>query len=269
VGEDLKITMPDDRNIWSRTADRTPISSPVDGSAGYGRTHVGVGYDKPMTASGPTPADPGEVGRRSYVDRADAGDVLAGHLGRYAGRGDVVVLGLVRGGVPVAARVAGALGVPLDVLVVRKLGVPWAREVAFGALGPADVTVHNREVESHLSPAEIAAVVATEKAELRRREELYRAGRPPLRFDGAVAIIVDDGLATGATARAAVGAARRLGAASAVLAVPVGARDSVELLRGEADEVICPLIPEPFGAVSRWYDAFGQTTDDEVIALLR
>jgi predicted phosphoribosyltransferase len=141
--------------------------------------------------------------------------------------------------------------------------------VAFGALGPADVTVHNREVESHLSPAEIAEVVAAENEELRRREELYRGGRLPLAFDGEVTIIVDDGLATGATARAAVAAARRLGAACAVLAVPVGARESVELLRGEADEVVCPLIPERFGAVSRWYDTFAQTTDAEVTALLR
>jgi predicted phosphoribosyltransferase len=179
-----------------------------------------------------------------------------------------MVLGLVRGGVPVAARVAAALRAPLDVLVVRKLGVPWSPEVAFGALGPGGVTVHNPDVESYLSPADMAAVIRKEGDELVRREARYRRGRPPLSLSGQVAIIVDDGLATGATARAAVAVCRRLGAKSIVVAVPVGAADSLADLRREADEVVCPLVPAVFGAVSRFYRSFSQTTDDEVISLL-
>jgi putative phosphoribosyl transferase len=204
----------------------------------------------------------------TYANRREAGDVLAAHLSGYAGRDDVVVLGLVRGGVPVAARVAAALRAPLDVLVVRKLGVPWAPEVAFGALGPGGVAVHNLDVESRLTPEDVAAVTAREAAELERRESAYRGDRPPLSLAGKVAIVVDDGLATGATARAAVAVAGRLGAATVVAAVPVGAADSVELLRGEADLVVCPLVPSPFGAVSRFYRSFPQVSDDEVVALL-
>lgn len=204
----------------------------------------------------------------TYADRRHAGDVLAQHLRAYAGRDDVIVLGLVRGGVPVAARVAAVLGVPLDVLVVRKLGVPWAPEVAFGALGPGDVVVHNPEVEAHLAAGDVDAVVAAERAELARREARYRAGRDALDLTGKVAVIVDDGLATGATARAAVAVARRLGATSVVVAVPVGAADSVAQLRREADEVICPLEPEYFGAVSRFYRSFPQVSDGEVAGLI-
>jgi putative phosphoribosyl transferase len=204
----------------------------------------------------------------TYVNRQHAGDLLARYLDTYADRPDVIVLGLVRGGVPVAARVAAALRVPLDVLVVRKLGVPWAPEVAFGALGPGGVAVHNLEVESRLSPADVEAVATDEAEELVRREALYRRGRPSLSLTGWVAIIVDDGLATGATARAAVAVARGMGAARVVVAVPVGAADSVELLRREADDVVCPLIPEVFGAVSRFYRSFPQVPDDEVRALL-
>ena len=204
----------------------------------------------------------------TYTDRTEAGDRLAAELKQYAGRPDVVVLGLVRGGVPVAARVAAALQAPLDVMVVRKLGVPWAPEVAFGALGPGGVAVHNPEVEGYVSTADVQAVTRAETDELRRREERYRRGRPPLSLEGRVAIIVDDGLATGASARAAVAAARRLKAARVVVAVPVGAPDAVATLRREADEVVCPLAPPDFGAVSRFYQHFPQTSDDEVVALL-
>lgn len=204
----------------------------------------------------------------TYANREQAGDLLAGRLMEYAGRTDVVVLGLVRGGVPVAARVAAALRAPLDVLVVRKLGVPWAPEVAFGALGSGGVAIHNPEIESHLSATDVAEVVEAEEDELVRREARYRGGRPPLSLTGRIAVIVDDGLATGATARAAVAVARRLGAARVVVAVPVGATDSLEILRAEADEVVCPLQPEYFGAVSRFYRSFPQTRDDEVVALL-
>ena len=203
-----------------------------------------------------------------YTDRAEAVTRLAEALRDYAGRADVVVLGLVRGGVPVAARVATALHAPLDIMVVRKLGVPWAPEVAFGALGPGGVVVHNPDVESQLSPDDVASVTRQESAEQGRREDRYRNGRPAVDLAGRVALIVDDGLATGATARAAAGVARKLGAARVVVAIPVGAAEAVGLLRAEADEVICPLIPPSFGAVSRFYRDFPQTTDEEVSTLL-
>jgi predicted phosphoribosyltransferase len=204
----------------------------------------------------------------AYADRTEAGDRLAADLSAYLDRDDVLVLGLVRGGVPVAARVAAALHAPLDVMVVRKLGVPSSPEVAFGALGPGGVTAHNPDVESYLSAADMEKVTRTEQEELVRREQKYRGGQPALPLDGRVAIIVDDGLATGATARAAVGVARALSAARVVVAVPVGAPDAVGKLRAEADEVICPMVPAAFGAVSAFYNEFPQTTDDEVVALL-
>lgn len=204
----------------------------------------------------------------TYANRGAAGDVLAAALAEYAGRPDLVVLGLARGGVPVAARIATTLRAPLDVLVVRKLGVPWAPEVAFGAVGPGGVAVHNPEVESRIPPAEVAGVVHDASDELARREAAYRGDRPPLRLAGKLALIVDDGLATGATARAAVAVARGLGAPSVVLAVPVGSKTSVAALATVADRVVCPLASEDFEAVSRFYDNFDQTTDDEVVALL-
>jgi putative phosphoribosyl transferase len=204
----------------------------------------------------------------TYAHRAAAGDLLAAGLTAYAGRTDVVVLGLVRGGVPVAARVAARLGAPLDVLVIRKLGLPWAPEVAFGAIGPDGVLVHNPAVEAHLSAADAEQVARAEAAELRRRDRLYHRGHGPRSLAGQVAIIVDDGLATGATARAAVGVARRLGAVFVVVAVPVGAPDAVAQLAREADLVVCPLVPIDFGAVSRYYAEFDQTSDAEVVALL-
>lgn len=203
-----------------------------------------------------------------YRDREAAGEVLAGALRGYAGRDDVTVLGLVRGGVPVAAVVAQQLGAPLDVLVVRKLGVPEAPEVAFGAVGPGGVMVRNEEISARLASADLAAVQRREEAELRRREQLYRAGRPPLDLAGRVAIVVDDGLATGATARAAAAVARALGAAWVVLAAPVSAPDALALVQQVADEVVCPQVPPDFGAVSRYYARFDQTSDREVIHLL-
>lgn len=204
----------------------------------------------------------------TFRDREAAGGELAGYLSRYAGRPDVTVLGLVRGGVPVAAAVASHLGAALDVLVVRKLGVPWAPEVAFGALGPGGVHVLNDEIIARLERADIAGVVRQEAAELERREQKYRAGRPPLDLRGRIAVIVDDGLATGATARAAVAVARRLGAVRVVVAVPVGSAEAVRLLETEADEVVCPVAPDDFGAVSRFYDDFRQVGDDTVTRLL-
>lgn len=203
-----------------------------------------------------------------YRDRAAAGTALANRLRAYAGRPDVVVLGLVRGGVPVAAAVAAELGVPLDVLVVRKLGVPWAPEVAFGALGPLGVRVLNEDIARRLEPDEIDETLDREAAELRRREKRYRSGRPPLNLSGRVVVLVDDGLATGATARAAVVVARRLGAAHVVLAAPVGSAEAYAGLAAVADEVVCPVHPVDFGAVSRFYRDFHQVSDTEVGAVL-
>ncbi|MBM0239199.1 phosphoribosyltransferase [Micromonospora sp. ATA32] len=204
----------------------------------------------------------------TYRDRAEAGRMLADRLAGLTGQPDVIVLGLVRGGVPVAKVVAERLGAPLDVLVVRKLGLPWAPEVAFGALGPGGVQVLNDEVAGRLSPDDIAEVNRREQAELERRERLYRAGRPPLNLDGRTAVIVDDGLATGATARAAVAVARRLGARRVVVAVPVGSEQAFEMLAAEADEVVCPQRPPEFGAVSAYYEDFHEVSDDEVIDAL-
>lgn len=204
----------------------------------------------------------------SYRDRQDAGAVLADLLADYRGRSDVMVLGLVRGGVPVAAEVARLLGVPLDVLVVRKLGVPWAPEVAFGAVGPEGVRVLNQSIADRLSRSDIDDVTTRETAEVRRRELAYRPDRPPLDLSGKTAIVVDDGLATGATARAAVEVARRLGAASVVVAVPVGSVEAAVLLERAADQMICPMTPSDFGAVSRFYQDFHQVSDSEVRDLL-
>lgn len=203
-----------------------------------------------------------------YRDRRSAGAALAGRLRPYAGRPEAVVLGLVRGGVPVAAEVATRLGAPLDVLVIRKLGVPWAPEVAFGALGPHGVCVLNDDIAGQLEPRQIADVTRQEDAERSRREQRYRGGRPPLDLTGRTALIVDDGLATGATARAAVVVAQHLGAKRIVLAVPVGSADACEGLAAVADELVCPACVADFGAVSRYYRDFHQVSDDEVGAAL-
>ncbi|MGA3564788.1 phosphoribosyltransferase [Melissospora conviva] len=205
----------------------------------------------------------------TYRDRTAAGAQLADRLTALIGDPDVVVLGLVRGGVPVAAAVAHRLRAPLDVLVVRKLGVPWAPEVAFGAIGPGGVQVRNEIPASGLEPGQIDEVVRAESAELQRREGLYRAGRAPLDLRGCVAVIVDDGLATGATARAAVGVARELGARRVIVAVPVGSVPAYEALVGVADEVICAQRPADFGAVSRYYEDFHEVPDAEVVDVLQ
>jgi putative phosphoribosyl transferase len=203
-----------------------------------------------------------------YRDRREAGAALAARLGGYAGRRDVLVLGLARGGVPVAAEVAGRLSVPLDVLVVRKLGVPWAPEVAFGAVGPGGVMVGNDDIARRLRDDEIAAVRAAEQDELDRQQREYRAHRPPLDLAGRVATLVDDGIATGATLRAAVLVCRRLGAARVVAAVPVAARDAAEAVAAVADELVCPLTPRSFEAVGAYYRDFRQVADGEVRGLL-
>ncbi|WP_412539028.1 phosphoribosyltransferase family protein [Longispora sp. K20-0274] len=204
-----------------------------------------------------------------YRDREHAGLVLAELVAAEADLGNrPLVLGLVRGGVPVAAALAGALRLPLDALMVRKLGVPGAPEVAFGALGPAGVRVINDDIAVHLDEREMAAVEHREAAELVRREALYRADRPPPDLRGRTALIVDDGLATGATARAAVAVARLLGADRVLVAVPVGSPEAVDLVERDADGVLCPEVPWRFMAVGLSYADFSQVTDAEVLRLL-
>ena len=203
-----------------------------------------------------------------YRDRYQAGLVLADHLRRYAEAPGAGVLGLPRGGVVVASAVAAVLRLPLDVLVVRKLGLPWSPEVAFGAVGGNAVDVRDTRAARLVSEADAARVVARERAELARRETLYRGGRPPLDLTGRTAILIDDGLATGATARAAIGVARRLGARTVVFAAPVGAQDTVAALRRLADDVVCPVTPVDFAAVSTFFQTFGQVSDQTVIKLL-
>jgi putative phosphoribosyl transferase len=206
---------------------------------------------------------------QQFDDRHAAGRALAERLHPFAGRSDVVVLALPRGGVPVACEVAKALPAPLDVFVVRKLGVPGHEELAMGAIASGGVRVLNNDVLNWygLSEADVERVTRLEAGELERREQLYRDGRDLIRIDGRVVILVDDGLATGSTMRAAAQAVRGLNPARIVVAVPVGARDTCNGLR-EADEVVCALIPESFSAVGQWYSDFSQTTDDEVRQLL-
>ena len=208
--------------------------------------------------------------RLRFADRRHAGAVLARQLQHFANRPDVVVLALPRGGVPVAYEVARALGAPMDVFVVRKLGMPGHPELAMGAIASGGVRVMNEDAVSWYRPsaAAIEGVTRAELAELERRERTYRGDRPPLSIEGRTIILVDDGLATGSTMRAAVLAIRRLRPSRVVLAVPVGAPETCEALRGIADEVVCALMPEPFSAVGQWYIDFSQTTDDEVRQLL-
>jgi predicted phosphoribosyltransferase len=192
--------------------------------------------------------------------------VLADRLNEFADRDDVVVLALPRGGVPVGYEVARALGAQLDVFVVRKLGLRGHPELAMGAIASGDVRVLNEDVlELHpVSRAAIESVTRTERVELERRERTYRDGRPLVAIEGRVVILVDDGLATGSTMRAAVLAVRRLHPARVIVAVPVGAFQTCHALREVADEVICAFTPEPFRAVGLWYADFSQTTDEEV-----
>jgi putative phosphoribosyl transferase len=209
--------------------------------------------------------------RTQFRDRAEAGDVLASLLGHYAGRDDVLVLALPRGGVPVAARVAEALGAPLEVFVVRKLGVPGHEELAMGAIASGGVLVRNEEVVGRLGLGEavLGRVAEAEGRELARRERSYREGRPPLDLTGRLVILVDDGLATGSTMRAAVAATRRLHPARVVVAVPTAPASTCQRLREEADEVVCATTPRPFRAVGFSYQSFPQTSDEEVRELLR
>jgi putative phosphoribosyl transferase len=205
-----------------------------------------------------------------FANRRAAGAALAAGLRQYAGRPDVVVLALPRGGVPVAFEVADALGAPLDIFVVRKLGVPGHPELAMGAIASGGVRVLNEDVLRWyaIPPQVVDAVARDEQAELERREQEYRRGQPPVNIHGRVVILVDDGLATGSTMKAAVQAARQLGPARVVAAVPVGATASCAALASLTDETLCALTPAGFSAVGEWYRDFSQTTDAEVQDLL-
>jgi putative phosphoribosyl transferase len=207
---------------------------------------------------------------QQFADRREAGAVLAAKLSPYRERDDVVVLGLPRGGVPVAFEIARALAAPLDVFVVRKLGVPGHEELAMGAIASGGVRVFNDDVLHWytIPPAAIDDVVRVEQAELARREAEYRGSEPMVDLRGRLVILVDDGLATGSTMKAAIQAVRAMAPARIVVAVPVGASDTCRALAADADAVVCARTPSPFSAVGLWYRDFSQTSDAEVRELL-
>jgi putative phosphoribosyl transferase len=205
-----------------------------------------------------------------FRNRREAGRVLASRLKKYAGRNDVVVLALPRGGVPVAFEVAEVLSAPLDIFLVRKLGTPGHRELAMGAIASGGIRVINEEVVRWLgiSPEQIEAVAREEQRELERRQQAYLEGRAPQPLEARIVILVDDGLATGSTMRAAAEAIRQRNPAQVIVAVPVGAPDTCREMAALADEVVCARTPEPFSAVGQWYLDFDQTTDEEVMDLI-
>jgi len=205
-----------------------------------------------------------------FRDRRDAGRVLATKLRKYAGRSDVLVLALPRGGVPVGFEVAQALQAPLDVFLVRKLGVPGHEELAMGAIATGGVQLLNDEVVRSLDLRQevIDSVAAVEREELERRQQLYRGDRPELDLRDRIVILVDDGLATGSSMRAAIAAVRQQQPGRIVVAVPVGAPETCMEMRVEVDEAVCARTPEPFWSVGQWYENFAQTTDEEVRELL-
>jgi putative phosphoribosyl transferase len=205
-----------------------------------------------------------------FLDRYDAGRRLASALSNYADRSDLLILALPRGGVPVAYEVARALHAPLDVFLVRKLGFPGHEELAMGAIATGGVRIIDQQIVQMfgISDEAIDRVTATEQRELERREQLYRDGRPAPDVKGRTAILIDDGLATGSTMRAAVQALRQEGARKIVIAVPVAPPETCEAFRDEVDDIICAVTPEPFRAVGIWYADFSETTDDEVRELL-
>ncbi|MBZ9780082.1 phosphoribosyltransferase [Pseudomonas sp. REP124] len=204
-------------------------------------------------------------------DRSDAGRRLVELLRPYAHRSDVILLALPRGGVPVAYEVAAALGVRLDLMLVRKLGVPSRPEYAMGAIASGGVLIRNEEaLRAHpIDKAGFDAVVARESLELLRREQVYRGSRPPLELEGQVVVLIDDGLATGASMKAAIRAVRTQAPARIVVAVPVAPIETAETLRREVDELVCPLYPDWFTSIGHWYVDFSQTSDREVIDLLQ
>ena len=206
-----------------------------------------------------------------FRNRREAGQRLALRLGKYANRSDVIVLGVPRGGLPVAFEVAASLKAPLDVFVLRKLGVPGHEELALGAIGSGGVRVLNSSVIEHLgiSELDIAAVTRAETEELHRRERLYRENRPPLDVHGRTVILVDDGIATGSSLLAAVQAIRQMQPAAIVVATPVAPRTTRNRLAKEVDDVVCVEMPEPFYGVGQFYADFSQVSDEEVNELLR
>ncbi len=205
-----------------------------------------------------------------FRDRHDAGRKLATRLIKYGNRKDVVVLGLPRGGVPVAFQVAQQINAPLDVFIVRKLGVPGHDELAMGAIASGNITFLNNQLiqQMNISQPQVASTAAREKQELARRETLYRRGRSPHELKGKQVIVVDDGLATGASMRAAVSAISKLCPAKLIVAVPVAAPETCQMFQQYADEVVCVATPESFMSVGSWYRDFHQTTDHEVQKLL-
>jgi putative phosphoribosyl transferase len=205
-----------------------------------------------------------------FEDRTQAGRLLGEALAEYAKRSDVVVLALPRGGVPVGFEVARMIDAPLDIILVRKLGTPGQEELAMGAIASGGVCVLNPDIVAviDISQEAIEAVAATERKELERRERAYRGNKPPPPVENHCIILVDDGLATGASMLAAVSALRQRKPASIVVAIPVAPPDTVQRLKQEADAVVCLATPEPFSAVGRWYREFPQTSDDEVRSLL-
>lgn len=208
---------------------------------------------------------------RRFRDRVDAGRQLAERLDRYRAQPDIIVLGLPRGGVPVAAEVARALGAPLDVMLVRKLGLPQQPELAMGAIASGGIRVMNEDLLSYLRipQSTIDAVAAREQQVLDARERAYRGDRPPVTLDGKTVILVDDGLATGASMRAAVSAARQRKAARVVVAVPVAAPETISDMRREVDDIVFVQAPSRFSAVGLWYEDFSETSDETVTKLLR
>ena len=208
---------------------------------------------------------------KAFADRVDAGRKLADRLGAYSGRRDVIVLGLPRGGVPVAFEVARAFGAPLDIFLVRKLGAPGHEELAMGAIASGGVVVIHDDVVKALkiSSDVLLDEVETQRKELTRRESIYRGDRPALDVKGKTVILIDDGMATGSSMRTAVAALRRQDPARIVVAVPVGAASTCAEIRAIADECVCAIAPENFRAVGLWYDDFAQTIDEEVCFILR
>jgi len=206
-----------------------------------------------------------------FSNRTEAGRKLAKELAAYGNRRDVIVLGIPRGGVPVAFEVAGALGAPLDVFIARKLGVPGHEELAFGAIASGGVGFLDQQTVEALgiSESEIERVTAQEKQELERRENVYRVGRSSLKMEGLTAILVDDGIATGASMHAAIAALRQMKPARIVVAVPVAPPSTCERLRSEVDDLVCVYAPELFYAIGQFYDDFSQVTDEQVIDLIQ
>ena len=227
--------------------------------------------DATLAKARAAPGEGGIMAEGKFHDRVDAGRRLAAELSDYANQPDVLVLGLPRGGVPVAYEVARALNATLDVFLVRKLGLPGYEELAMGAIASGGIRVMNDEVMrmANVSPSMVEAVTEREKRELARREAEYRGNRPQPEIRGRTVILVDDGLATGSTMRAAAEALKQEGPKRLIVAVPVAAPDTCDAFRDQVDEIICAITPEPFHAVGLWYEDFSQTSDEEVRELLR